>query len=325
MKQYSKVKRGMVFWFDPAVYGEKITYKSKRGELKSCVQNFNRPYLVISNDENNANSSTCNIVPITLEDKNPIPVHVNYIYAGKRQTVLVEQVRTVDIEALGSYIYTINDSVMKEVEKAIAIQFSVRPTLTQVDFQLESTMNHLEDIITNIIQTKVQEIKAQQNVIPVTQIEDTALRLGQMIEDLMDVPQTTKQNPIEPAPKTEETEIVVQEVEKEETNHSPLRKRKDYSGMSPIEKFNAKYNIVTQEEENVEPAPQPIEEEKPEVVKNPTKGKRNVWTTETRKQYLEDCERLSPQKVMEKYNLVNTKSVYQTKYLCKNTLKVSEE
>lgn len=317
-KTYSRVQRGQVYWFDPIkAYGGYDTFIGFNGrEYKSSIQLNNRPWLVVSNNEGNSSSPTCNIVPITLEDKTNISVHVHFNYEGKRQTILVEQVRTVDCLALTDYIYTVSDELMEEVEKAMAIQYSIRPTVTYADFTLDSTIRHLEVVIANIISNKVelikQELQKEQlpaGVIPTSQVEDTALHLGQMIEDLVgeEIKPMVKQQP-----KQQETPKPTPEPVKP-TEQS--KKKPNYSGMSPIEKFNARYNKTQAIEPKVETPKQPGP-----VKTRAISGKRNTWTNEARMQYLKDCEEMAPREVQEKYGFKTMQSVFQMKYFHKNAL-----
>lgn len=138
-KTYARVQRGQVYWFDPMkAYGGYDTFIGFNGrEYKSSVQLNNRPWLVVSNNEGNSSSPTCNIIPITLEEKTRIPVHVYFSYEGKKQTILTEQMRTVDCLSLQEYIYTVSDDVMEQVEKALVVQYNIRPSVTYADFTLD--------------------------------------------------------------------------------------------------------------------------------------------------------------------------------------------
>lgn len=255
-KQYTRVRRGMVFWFNPSsVYNQDNQFLvGNDRKYPTHLQMENRPWMVVSNDEGNNTSPTCNIVPITLEDKNPIPSHVKFIYEGKQQTVLCEQVRTVDSMALKNFIYIVSDEVLAEVERALAIQFAIRPSISTADFTLNTTLKHLEKIIAQIIHEKVEVYKQEYNqkVIPVSQVENTAIQLGQMLEDLCS--ETFKNKDKEPE-KSEELKEPVQAIEQptitpkvvskpepvKETKPSSIqRPTKNSKPLSQIEKFNLK-------------------------------------------------------------------------------------
>lgn len=342
-KQYTRARRGMVFWLNPAkVYNQDNQFLACNGKkYPTHLQMENRPWMVVSNNEGNDTSPTCNIVPITLEDKPVLPCHVKFIYEGRQQTVLCEQVRTVDTMALKDFIYIVSDEVLQKVERAIAIQFAIRPSISTADFTLDTTLKHLEKIIAQIIQEKVEIYKQeiQPQVIPVSQVENTALHLGQMLEDLCSEafkkPEPEEVVPEEPAKPVEQPVVSEPKPIKETKPSSIQRPTKNDRPLSQIEKFNLKLqksrqlngkavqnavvNSIGKSDVALDKS-QP--EKKPdESGKKPTeKKKRNNWTVESRQAYLEDCEKLSPAEVMKKWNLGSIQSVFQTKYACKNAL-----
>lgn len=303
---YSRVKRGMVFWFNPdEVYGDSIEFEGYNHKTyKSSVQHGKRPWLVVSNDDGNQSSYTCNIVPLTAEDKTDIPVHIHFEYEGKHNTILCEQPRTVDKVALGGYICTLSDELMYKVEKAMQIQLSMRPLCTYADFTLDNVVDHLRAIIDHIIQEKSKMLEQQsqtQNrggVVPMSKIEDAAIELGSMIEDLMGVtPSVDPKMVAEEKPKQEEKPKIL--AAKQPATPS--------TGNSQVDKFNQRMEKTHQ-----------LQSDK--NIKTEKKSKRNSWTTESRQKYLDDCESMTPQELMKKYNFSTIQSVFQTKYACKNAL-----
>lgn len=304
MSNYSRVKRGMVFWFNPdKVYGDSLEFKGfNQKSYKSHVQHGNRPWLVVSNDDGNESSPTCVIVPLTAEEnKTNIPVHVSFIYEGVYNTILCEQPRTVDQAALKDYIYTLDDSLMSKVEKAQQIQFSIRPLHTYADFSLENVVDHLKSIVDHIIQEKTEILKQQP--IPVSKIEDAAIELGGMLEDLVGMSLSTTQSSAQLNTKQEEK----QNLQNPTTNG---QSKVQHTRYSQIDKFNQKLEKSQQLQSHTTP----------KVETTCEKPKRNSWTKESRQQYLNDCETMTPQEIMKKYHFKNTQSVFQTKYACKNAL-----
>ena len=167
-KNYSRVQRGMVFWFNPdKVYKEQMEFEGFKGKrYKTSIQHGNRPWLVVSNNEGNNSARTCNVVPITTEQaKTEIPVHVRFEFDGIPQLILVEQPRTVDIVALGEYMCTVSDEVMERVEKAQAIQFAIRPSVTYLDMTLDKVVDHLKNMVSYILQEKQVLIERQEQAI----------------------------------------------------------------------------------------------------------------------------------------------------------------
>lgn len=305
-KACNRVQRGMVFWFDPLQRyggtGEFTLPFNPNRLMKSHLQLNERPWLVVSTDLGNNTSDTCNIVPITEENKPDLPCHVKYIYQGKQQTVLVEQIKTVDALALGGYMYTLSDECMIQVEKAMVSQYGIRPSVTYVDLKLSNLVTHLENLVNSIIKEKSEMLEVETSgMVSDQQIEDAATRLSTALESLSPkVPKPQKKDSSQPA--------------KDNSKVFPTTPTKDkYAGMSTVEKFNAKYGL------NKTPSPTDTQATHTSPPKT-SKPKRNTWTVESRKQYLKDCEQLSPQEVMKKYNFSTINSVFQTKYACKNAL-----
>lgn len=303
LRNYSRVQRGMVFWFNPdKVYKEQMEFEGFKGKrYKTSIQHGNRPWLVVSNNEGNNSARTCNVVPITTEQgKTEIPVHVRFEFEGIPQLILVEQPRTVDIAALGEYMCTVSDEVLEQVEKAQAIQFAIRPSVTYLDITLDKVTTHLKNLVAYILQEKQVLIERQEELItngegavPMSNIEDAALQLGEMIEDLVGV-----SKPEKPA-----------EVSKPQPAHG-----------SQIEKFNQRLAKSQQIKQQEQPKTQPTAVGE-EITTQ--KRKRNSWTEESRRAYLADCDKMTPQEVMTKYGFKSVQSVFQTKYACKNALGIN--
>lgn len=106
-----KAKRGEIYWFD-------------FGVNTGSVQNGYRPALVIQASNFNENSPTTIIAAITTADKGQyLPSHIflgeNY-GLDRPSTVMLEQIRTVNQEELGTYIGVIEDEQMlKTIAKGI--------------------------------------------------------------------------------------------------------------------------------------------------------------------------------------------------------------
>lgn len=89
-----------------------------------------RPVVIVQNDIGNQYSPTVMIAAITSStDKAKMPTHI-FIEASasgltKNSVVLLEQIRTIDKKRLCDYISCLDDGVMKEIDKAIAISFGI--------------------------------------------------------------------------------------------------------------------------------------------------------------------------------------------------------
>ena len=291
------VRRGMVFWYNPGVADKfNATAEDSRGVTrKSSVQAGHRPYVVVSCDEGNLTAPTCNIAPVTDEVKTKLPVHVDVYFNGRMNTVLLEQVITVDQYALKDYVCMFTDETLEKIERALTIQYSIRPSLLYGDFDLGNIIGSLEKIVTRIIENKtaMQQARPQATL---AEVEDVAVKLGAMIEELVGVPEV-KTEVKQDASVCDESQPIP-EVQPQKSEQKPV-----------VEKPKPK------------PTPQPVVKPQNKPVQNKTNG-RMRWTDESRRQYLKDCDEMSPQEVADKYGFSTIKSVFQTKYMCKNILGV---
>lgn len=103
------VKRGDVYYadLDPVIGSE---------------QNGHRPIIVIQNDIGNLYSPTTIAAMVTSSQKKKLPTHVHVMDEGSGLTsdsiVMLEQIRTIDKQRLGSMIGHVSDETMKLIEDA---------------------------------------------------------------------------------------------------------------------------------------------------------------------------------------------------------------
>ncbi len=104
----------------------------KRGDVYYCdlspvigsEQGGIRPVVVVQNDKGNRYSNTIIVAPISKKmSKPPIPTHVifssehlNYV-----SMILLEQIRTVDKSRLQQWICSLDEKIIKEIDKALRI------------------------------------------------------------------------------------------------------------------------------------------------------------------------------------------------------------
>lgn len=263
----------MIFWYEPP-----------KSLVKTSVQQGRRPWLVISNDEGNISAPTCNIVPTTTEDKTHIPTHVTCWFNGQKNTILCEQCITVDQNVLKDFICVLTDETMSKVEEALSIQYSIRPVVKYGDFNMDNLVHKLENIIGEIIEDKV---KQKSQVVPQSTLEDSALRLGQLIEDLVGGSNKTEVKVEQPVEPVKVSPVAIHQVINP-TVKEPKIKKDPPAANKPV---GAKLNKTRQK-----------------------------WTTESRCQFLRDCDTMSPDAVKEKYGFTTVGTVFATKYNCKNIL-----
>ena len=111
------IKRGDIYYADLSpVVG------SEQGGL--------RPVLIIQNDVGNRYSPTVIAAAITSKmSKTHLPTHID-IYAeqvglAKDSVILLEQIRTIDKRRLKEKMGHLDDSIMNEVNSAIAVSFGL--------------------------------------------------------------------------------------------------------------------------------------------------------------------------------------------------------
>lgn len=110
---------------------EKLVYKGDlymcdlgdNTDSRSSVQQGYRPVIILQNDAHNQCSNTTVIAPLTTRRKKNLKSHVdlNKGEGGimKDSTILLEQMRTVNIYQLEKYIGTVNMQKIYEIDEAI--------------------------------------------------------------------------------------------------------------------------------------------------------------------------------------------------------------
>lgn len=100
--------RGQIYWInlDPAI----------GTEVKKT-----RPALIISNDIQNSYKQRCIIAPITSSCNKIYPFEVLIEIRGKKGKIMLDQIRTVDCQRIGSYIESLVSKQMEQVSKALKL------------------------------------------------------------------------------------------------------------------------------------------------------------------------------------------------------------
>lgn len=103
-----------------------VYYINKNGYETGSEQWSGRPAIIVSNDQNNAHSSTYEIVYMTSQPKTDLPTHAT-IRRGlpKPSTVLCEQITTVHESRLGNFMCHLPDDAMEIVDTCLAISLGL--------------------------------------------------------------------------------------------------------------------------------------------------------------------------------------------------------
>lgn len=124
----SDIKRGEMFYIN-------------RGgaSYNGSEQHSDRPAVVVSNDKNNENSNVVEIVYMTTQPKTDLPTHVTVRSTGRVSTVLCEQVYSVSIDRVGTYIGECTDKEMENIDIALMISL-------QLDGNIKTSKKYNETI-----------------------------------------------------------------------------------------------------------------------------------------------------------------------------------
>lgn len=108
-------------------YRGEVYYVYPTGNEIGSEQHAGRPAIIVSNSQNNKNSSTLEIVYLTTREKRPMQTHVHINAAGKLQesTALCEQIFTVDKLRLNDYICQLCDKEMQDIEFGLMVSLGL--------------------------------------------------------------------------------------------------------------------------------------------------------------------------------------------------------
>lgn len=107
-----KIKRGEIYYADLG-YG----YGSKQGGY--------RPVLILQNNIGNEKSNTTIVAPITKRNKKNIKTHVEFMINLKKQTLLLEQILTINISELEKKVGSVDEDILKEIDKKLKISLGI--------------------------------------------------------------------------------------------------------------------------------------------------------------------------------------------------------
>ena len=119
VNRMSTVRRGDIYFADlsPVVGSE---------------QGGMRPVLIVQNDTGNRHSPTVIAAAITSQTgKARLPTHISLAAMScglpKDSVVLLEQIRTLDKRRLREHMGRVDETMMKQVDTAIAVSFGLHP------------------------------------------------------------------------------------------------------------------------------------------------------------------------------------------------------
>jgi mRNA interferase MazF len=103
-----EVKRGDIFY---------ITY-SKNFNDSYSYDTTGRPGVIVSDDHLNRGSEYVEVVYLTTKIKRDMPTHVD-VFCKTPSTALCETIHTVEKDRIGTYVRTVSDEEMKNIERGL--------------------------------------------------------------------------------------------------------------------------------------------------------------------------------------------------------------
>ena len=110
------IRRGQVWWWNCPNHN------------REHIQKGVRPVVVVSNDACNSASSVITVVPMTTSVKKPYPQQVPLILEGSVSIALADQMTSIPVSELNSFICTLRDFQMEQVDHAISVQLGFEST-----------------------------------------------------------------------------------------------------------------------------------------------------------------------------------------------------
>lgn len=101
-----------------------VYYINRNCEEVGCEQYSGRPAIIVSNNLNNKNSGTVEVVYLTTRPKKDLPTHVHipaFMGVPMDSTALCEQITTVSTSRLGKIICILPEGVMEKIDQAMMV------------------------------------------------------------------------------------------------------------------------------------------------------------------------------------------------------------
>lgn len=167
------MKRGQIYYIE-----------SNHQEIGS-EQRAGRPAVIVSNNKNNENSTTVEVVYMTTQPKNGLPTHVFIRSSLRPSTVLCEQIYSVSTERLGTYIGELTDRELQELDIALSISLGLdwmQPETSRGGCQPED----LEAMQQQLTETEAKLAAVTAELAELKNQPDYKLLYDQLIEKLLD-------------------------------------------------------------------------------------------------------------------------------------------
>ena len=230
----------MVFWYNPDPEVDKMNVpKLKLGqkEISDCLLYGERPYVIVSSDEVCFRSPVIQICPIHSDPKEIHLFDVVYNSQSDRVSVIkVEQIRTVNSFELTKYHHTLNDDIIKKIDRALAGLLGIQPVEKEVPKYVVSDPSYaINEALTTCSENLIDRIKEM--------IETKPDILVQPVEPLQPISMSQEHKPTENA----EAASIAESTTKRKKHIVMVRPKKKMRNIIPIRKPGERHDWTEEE------------------------------------------------------------------------------
>ena len=159
-----KFLRGQVWWIGTAK------------EYIGTVQSPNRPHVIVSNNVGNRSAGYVMVVPCTTELKRlDMPTHLECEFNGKKNMIMCEQVKTVNVDELLSYMFTLDDSMLDKIDDALKIALGI------VDIKSDEIKNKKEEFADKCVEAIVDNVLTEAQSV-IEKVSEAKTKIDNIVE-----------------------------------------------------------------------------------------------------------------------------------------------
>jgi len=172
------VAKGLVFWYDNAGVedGNNTHVSVGDREVRSRLITKKRPWVVVASNDKETGGHVCSIVPITASENLDGAERIQYKYKDRTQTVLVEQVQTVDSCVLRQFECVLPKEIMDRIDDALLEHFelkdkNIRGRERQLELELLEARDTIEKLKTELAEYSAVSEGERSEARKVTEVE----------------------------------------------------------------------------------------------------------------------------------------------------------
>lgn len=291
-RNYSRLRRGMVFWYDPNPEIDKSNVPTKligTREIQDNIIYGRRPWVLVSSDDACMKSKIVQVCPIHNNPKQSFPNDVLFYFKSGDSAIKCEQIRTVNADELQEYDCILDEDIMERVDICLKRLLGLKDKEVVVEKIVTSaSMKQIEELIMGIVNTQVEEAKRQ--VADNVDVEDAVLRISEGISNLFDL---SKVAPRRVAPEVEIPEPLNVPDDNIGNRVMPLKNPNHKGGRAPVV-------CGTKQMKNIIPVR--------------SVGDRHNWTESEMIEFMHDFSEYNAESLMKKYGCSTFKQLRDLKY-----------